>query len=169
MEKLQHSLVRADAMRKRTRRKVYALVNPIAYAIEGATITDQPALDKLQLLELAAIDAFARGVASVDDWRSIADMCNIAQTMADAGIGHEVMGTCAEVEMALQRAYGRYKTHGKLGVDALGLMAMRDLHEYHSLQRTSVDRSTYEACIRKTANKIRGKHPSVKVMLDKQH
>ncbi len=152
-------------MRKRTKRKVYALVNPIAYAIEGATITDQPALDKLMLLELSAIDSFSKGCASIDDWRAIADMCNVAQTMADAGIGHEVTKVCQDVEDALQRAHGRYMEHGKIGADALGLMAMRELQEYHQLQRTSVDRSTYEACIRRTANRIRGKSPSVKVMM----
>ena len=39
-------------MRKKTRRKVWALVNPIQHAIEGAAITPEDKLNQLQLREL---------------------------------------------------------------------------------------------------------------------
>lgn len=42
-------------MRKKCRRKVWALVNPIQHAIEGAAITPEDKLNQLQLREMAAV------------------------------------------------------------------------------------------------------------------
>jgi len=50
-------------MRKRTKRKVWAKVNPIAYAIEGAAITPSEQLNQLRQKELSTIDALTRGRA----------------------------------------------------------------------------------------------------------
>lgn len=41
--------------------------------------------------------------------------------------------------------------------------ALRDVYEFHDLQRCSVGRSTYERAIQDTANRIRSAHPSLKV------
>lgn len=151
--------------RKHTRRRHYALVNPIEHAIAGAAITPAAQLDRLRLLELAAIDAFAHGKATRDDWRSIADMSNVAETMAGMGIGPEALGAVRAVETALEDAHRRYTATGRVGTTGPGLQAMRDLQEYHDLQRTSVDRSTYERAIQATANRIRSAHPSHKVLV----
>lgn len=78
-------------MKKRTRRKVYLLANPIALAIEGAAITDASALDKLRLRELSAVESFRTGKATREDWMSLADMLNICETLAKDGIGPEAM------------------------------------------------------------------------------
>jgi hypothetical protein len=55
-------------MKKRCKRKVWALVNPLEYAIEGARISDRTALDRLLVRELASLDAFTRGKASLQEW-----------------------------------------------------------------------------------------------------
>ena len=48
-------------MRKKCRRKVYQLVNPIEYAIAGASVTQKEKLDKLALVELIAIESMVKG------------------------------------------------------------------------------------------------------------
>lgn len=56
-------------MKKRTRRKVWALVNPVQHAIDGAVITPQKLLDELRMLELAHLAAMRDGTAGLAQWR----------------------------------------------------------------------------------------------------
>jgi hypothetical protein len=150
--------------RKRTHRKVWPLSNPIALAIDGARITDDVRLDQLCLLELSAIESFKTGTATQDDWRAMADLVNLSETMCGMGIGKaEVLPTAQLVEQALGEAQVRFQTTGRIGTTGPGLQAMRDLQEWHHVQRTSVARSVYEQAIVQTRNRIRSAHPSVKV------
>jgi len=48
-------------MKKRCKRKIYALVNPILMAIEGACITDEDRLKQLSDRELQAINDMMTG------------------------------------------------------------------------------------------------------------
>jgi hypothetical protein len=73
--------------RKRTHRKVYPLVNVINHVIEGVHVTEQRILDRLRLLELSAIEAFAKGRATRHDWMALADLSNVAETLARSGVG----------------------------------------------------------------------------------
>lgn len=148
-------------MRKRTRRKVYALVNPIQHAIEGACITQQQAIEKLRLAELAAIDAMARGAATIQDWKLLADMVNISETMADSGIGPEALPYCHALQQDLIDAAHRYEKTKKMGLTGPGLVAAREVYGYHDLQRQSVARSEYERMIEKTRNRLQGNHNKV--------
>lgn len=152
-------------MRKRTRRRVYALVNPIELAIAGAAITDTRLLDQLRIRELSALEAFRTGQAGRQDWRDLADMLNIAETMARSGIGPEVLPVCDRAQQALAAAHARHQAHGRPGVDGTGLQALRELAEYHDLQRASVSRAEYERAIKATADRIRGAAPDVKVLI----
>lgn len=95
----------------------------------GCAITDTARLDKLRLVELAAIDAFARGMATRDDWRAIADLSNVAETMVGMGIGPEVEPAVRAVEGALEEAVQRFRATGRIGTTGPGLKAMRDLQE----------------------------------------
>jgi hypothetical protein len=151
-------------MRKRCIRKVWAKVDPIALAISGATITAEADLDKLRLRELSAIDAFATGTAQPAQFHAICSMLNLAETMGRMGIGPEVLPVCVLVEEFLLAAKEDFDATGMMGVSTFDLRDLRDLYEYHDLQRTSVDRSTYERAISRTRNKIRGAHPSLKVL-----
>lgn len=148
-------------MRKRTRRKVYPLFNPISYAIEGAAFTTERDLDKLRMLELTAIDQFAHGTATVRQWQDITDMLNLCETMAKQGIGPEALEACQRAQAALVEAAARYERTRRMGTTGEGLKAMRDLYEYHDLQRQSISRSEYESAIRVTSNRIRSKAPEV--------
>lgn len=149
--------------RKKCRRKVWALIDPIAHAIAGASITDTASLDKLRMLELSAIEAFAKGRATPDDWRALADMLNICETMARDGIGPEALEPCTQAQEALGHAHARHKEGKPLLFTGPELQAVRDSFAYHDLQRTSISRSQYEQAIKKTGDRIRSSHPSLKV------
>ena len=149
--------------RKKCKRKVWALIDPVALAIAGAAITDTASLDKLRMLELSAIEAFAKGRATPDDWRALADMLNVCETMARDGIGPEALEPCTQAQEALGHAHARHKAGKPLLFTGLELNAVRDSFGYHDLQRSSVSRSTYEQAIQKTANRIRSAHPTLKV------
>lgn len=150
--------------RKRCKRRVYALVNPIQYAIAGAAITSDADLNKLQAREVVALEAFRDGQAQIADWRLLADVLNIAETMARAGIGPEVLQTCERAESVLLQTQQRHRPGEPLTVDAEGLAALYDLAADHHLQRTSVARSVYEQAIAKTSNRVRSAAPGVKVL-----
>jgi hypothetical protein len=149
-------------MRKRTRRKVYALVNPISFAIQGAAISQEADLDKLRIRELAAIDAFARGAATIGDLHDINAILGLAETMAKAGIGREeVLPACAKAQEHLIDAARRFERTQKMGTTGLGLTSFRDLYAFHDLQRQSVSRSEYEKAIKATTDRIKSKAPDV--------
>lgn len=152
-------------MKKHTRRKVWGLTNPIALAIDGACIADDARLDKLRTMELSALQAWTTGAASVDDWRTFADLSNLTQTLCEMGIGPEALPTALQVEKVLCDAHARLRDTGRMGTTGPGLTAMRHLYEFHDLQRTSIDRSTYFRAINRTADRIRSAHPSVKVCI----
>ena len=95
------------------------------------------------------------------DWRWIADVLNIAETMAKHGIGPEVLPYCENAQKALLEAKERYDKTGKMGLSGPGIKTIKELWEYHDLQRTSVARSEYERMIKKTANNIRSHNKDV--------
>lgn len=148
-------------MRKQTRRKVYRLVNPISYAIEGATITPEDILDKLRQRELTSIEAFRMGKADLADWQMINDMANLCEVMAKSGIGPEALEAAERTHEYLLEAYHRYNKTKRMGTSGLGLVAFRDCYEYHDLQRQSISRSVYEQMLTRTMNQIRSKSPDV--------
>jgi len=147
---------------KRTRRKVWALVDPVAHAIAGAVITPDKLLDELRLLELSYISAMRDGTAGLAQWRALVDMLNLCENMASGGIGHEALPACERAEQALIEAAGRFERTGRMALLHEGVQAMRDVHEYHDLQRQCVSRAEYERWIRLTAARIRNRAAGVR-------
>ena len=152
-------------MKKQCRRKIWSTnINPIAHAIAGASITDKASLNKLRLGELTALDAMTRGAGTVEDWRLLVDMMNIAETMGKNGIGAEVLEHCAKAQEALHQAALRYEKTRKMGLSGVGINALREIYEYHDLQRLSIPRSVYERMIEKTRNYLRSQGKDVTVI-----
>jgi hypothetical protein len=153
-------------MRKRTHRTVRPLINPILHAMEGASITPSNVLDKLRVRELTAIEAFRTGRATKQEWMDMADMLNICETLASEGIGPEALEVCERAQQALADVHARYfGKHGSLTLTGPELQALREAYEYADLQRQSISRARYELAIRKTANRIRSSHPSLRVCI----
>ena len=143
--------------RKKCRRKVYPLINSLAHGLAGAAISDNAALDKLRLCELSAIDAMTKGMGTPEDFRWLADVINIGETMGKNGIGPEILPYCQEAQTELLAAAKRYQDTGKMILSGVGIRAIKDVWELHDLQRTSIARSLYEKAIKKTADRIRSR------------
>jgi hypothetical protein len=143
-------------MRKRTKRKIWALIDPIAHGIVGASITPRQTLDKLRFMEYAALDAITKGMGTIQDWRTLVDVLNLSEQMARGGIGKdEVLPVCEKAQTALHEAAIRYQKTMRMGLDGVGIQAIRDLIEYADLQQGSVTRAEFERFVQKTRNYIK--------------
>ena len=138
------------------------MIDPLRHAILGAGITQPHLLDKLRLRELAAIEAMSKGMGTIVEWQELADMMNICEVMASVGgIGPEALPHCQQAQEALEEAARRYEKTKRMGLSGIGLTAIKEVYEYHDLQRSSVPRSVYEQMIVKTRNRIRSKAKEV--------
>jgi len=141
-------------MKKQTKRKIWKLIDPVRHAILGAGITQEHLLNKLRLQELASLDAMTKGLGTVQDWQELADMMNICECMAMNGIGPEALTDCKSAQNALEQAAMRYQSTMRMGLSGEGITALRDVFEFHDLQRRSISRSEYEKYIMKTKQRI---------------
>ena len=148
-------------MRKKCIRKIWQKVNPIEFAIVGASITPEDLLDKLRLIELSAIESMVKGHGTISDWRALVDMMNIAETMGNNGIGIEVLPVCEIVQKEMESAAHRYEKTRKMGLTGTGIKYIKELYQLHDLQRTSISRSEYERMLQKTADYIRSNNHRV--------
>jgi phage gp16-like protein len=151
-------------MKKRTKRKIYPLVNTITFAIEGARVIDEAMLTEVRRLELAAIDAFRTGEATRTHWNQLNDMASLGELMALDGVGVEVLEVAEKAEDFLRDAKKRFAETGKMSFEAAGVITLNDLHEYHDLQRQSVSRAGYWLYVKKMMDLRRSKAPMVKII-----
>jgi hypothetical protein len=130
----------------------------------GASITDKESLEVLRKRENGSMDAFRNGTANKMDWNNINTVVKLAESMAEGGVGPEVMVHVKIAEMHLLDAQERFVRLGKMGSTALGLQSFQDIIEYHDLQRTSVARSVYEKHIKRVTDMVRSKSPKIKFL-----
>ena len=142
-------------MRKRTKRKVWNLIDPIQHGIIGAAITQRDKLDKLRTLEYSALESITKGQGTIQDWRTLVDVLNLSEMMGRSGVGPEVLPVCEKAQKALHEAAIRFKKTKKLGLSGEGIQAVRDLIEYADLQQSSISRSEFERYIQKTKNYVK--------------
>lgn len=136
----------------------------MTHAMVGAAITDDESLSILRKKEDGSMEAFRNGSATKQDWNNINAVVRLSESMAEAGIGPEVMVHVKIAEMHLLDAHERYKRIGKMGSTGPGLQAFQDIIEYHELQRTSVARSVYEKHIKRITDMIKSKSPNIKFL-----
>ncbi len=130
--------------RKRCIRKRWGdPVTAVAIAMAAAAVTPAAALDKLRINELLAIAAFAEGRAKPDDLHVACGMVNLTEFIARQGVSPEALEACARAEAALRNAAARLRETGALELCAAGVAALRDVHEFHDLQRQSVPRAEF--------------------------
>ena len=142
-------------MRKKTKRKMWNLIDPITHGIVGAAITQRDKLDKLRMMEYSALEAITKGQGTVTDWRTLVDVLNLSEMMGKNGVGPEVLPICEKAQESLHKAAMRYQETLQMGLDGEGIKACRDLIEYADLQQGSISRSEFERYIQKTKNYIR--------------
>lgn len=148
-------------MRKQCKRKVWALVNPITHAQQGAGVTTGKELTQLRGIELSALEAMCSGSGTTDEWQQLVAMLNVCETMARGGIGHEALPYCEAAEKAMLAAAKGYQNTKKMELTPEGITALREVYAYHDLQRISISRREYDAWIRKTMNRIKSMAPGV--------
>jgi hypothetical protein len=148
-------------MRKKVKRKVWALIDPIHHGIIGASITHRDKLDQLRMLEYSALDAITKGKGTIHDWRTLVDVLNLSETMARGGIGPEVLPVCEKAQKALHEAAMRYQSTMRVGLTGEGIQAIRELIQYADLQQSSISRSEFEKYIQKTKNYIKSNNDLV--------
>ena len=152
-------------MRKQTRRKIWSTdLNPVTHAMVGAAVTDDESLNILRKKEDGSMEAFRSGTATPHDWNNINAVVQLAESMAAANIGPEVMVHVKIAEMHLIDAHDRWRRIGKMGSTGPGLQAFQDIIEYHELQRTAVARSVYEKHIKRVTDMIRSKSTKIKFL-----
>ena len=134
------------------------------HAMVGASITDDETLNVARKKEADSLKAFKTGTATKQDWNNINAAVRLAESMAAANIGPEVMVHVKIAEMHLLDAHDRYKRLGKLGSTGPGLQSFQDIIEYHELQRTAVARSVYEKHIKRVTDMVRSKSSKVKFL-----
>jgi hypothetical protein len=137
---------------------------PVTHAMAGASITDKESLDILRKRENGSMDAFRSGTATKMDWNNINTVVRLAESMAEAGVGPEVIVHVKIAEMHLLDAQDRFVRLGKMGSTALGLQSFQDIIEYHDLQRTSVARSVYEKHIKRVTDMVRSRSSKIKFL-----
>jgi len=149
-------------MRKQTKRKVWALIDPLTHAITGAAITQRSKLDQLRMLEYSALDAITKGQGTIHDWRTLVDVLNLSETMARNGIGKdEVLPVCQKAQEALHQAALRFQSTKRMGLSGEGIQSIRELIQYADLQQSSISRSEFEKYIQKTKNYIKSNNDLV--------
>jgi len=149
-------------MRKRTKRKTWALLDCVTHAITGASITQRDKLDKLRLLEYSALEAMTKGQGTITDWRTLVDVLNLSEMMARNGIGkEEMMPICQKAQNALHEAAERYQKTLSMGLSGEGIQAVRELIQYADLQQSSISRSDFEKYIQKTRDYIKSNNDLV--------
>ena len=155
-------------MRKRTIRKVWRTdINPILYAMQGASITPRDKLDQLLARELSSLEAIVKGHGDLVSWNDLVNANNLAEELALMGVGKpEVMPVVIECQQHLIEAARRFLATGRMGLSGPAIRAMREMLQWHDLQRASIARSVYEEAIRKVTAKVKSGATSVTDLWD---
>lgn len=141
--------------RKKCRRKVWGVGDAVSIAISGACVIDDQRLTQLRAAEREALESFQYGRATWKHWAWIVSLVQAARVLVEMGVGPEALPSIEAVESFLEAAQARHEATGRLGATGPDLQAVRDLGEYHDLQRTSVDLATYQRAVEKAINRAR--------------
>lgn len=149
-------------MRKKCKRKHYALVNPIVHAIEGARITSDDLINQLRQREKITIEAIVNNTPDgLYAYQGLCELLGIAETMARNGIGVEVLPACEAAQSSLIKLKTRFEKWGKWDITPTELHTLNELCEWHDLQRQSISRGEYEKFLKNATNRMRSRAPEV--------
>ena len=96
-----------------------------------------------------------KGQGTIQDWRTLVDVLNLSEMMGKGGVGPEVLPICQVAQDSLHKAAMRYQETMQMGLDGVGIQAIRELIEYADLQQGSIPRADFEKYIQKTKDYIR--------------
>jgi len=132
-------------MRKRsTYRPKDVRLDAVQHAIAGAGVMHVSLQNRLQVVEIRALDAFKEGTATDEQVEVFAGVCFVAEMLAKERQGLELLEVCKRAEAAVEQCRRRFSEHGKVGRAAGEYETFAELCELHSLQRKSVSQAQYE-------------------------
>jgi len=140
------------------RRKYTSVKNPVLMAIENASVISPKRNAEYKNAELKAIGNMARGEFGNDEWVLMVDITNMAEMMARMGIGHEVIPVAAEAQVVLAKVRKEFADNNVWRIPQSEVFALRELQEYHDLQRQSIHYGQYLQIAKKIRNLVRGGH-----------
>lgn len=131
--------------RKKCRRKVRPLMADLMdYVTKGVTMIDGEMLDKLRAVDAKMLSAFREQRATLTDYLHAVDIMNLTEYMGRRGVGPEALEATDRLHGYLVEAAKRFEETGVMVLAEEGLTALKDVYEYHDLQRQCVDRATFE-------------------------
>lgn len=149
--------------RKRCKRRVYELnSNIVGRVLSGVALISEKNLNRIRLLELSQIEALATDKGTWQDIAGVRDMANLAETFADHGVGPEALPACEAAQEAILAIIARFERWQKVQATPAEIRALRDVFEYHDLQRQAVSVAQYEKLLRVTIARLATGHPKVK-------
>lgn len=151
-------------MKKHCKRRIWQKINTLQYVMEGVRPTAQSDLDQLHRRELSALEALTHGAGGLQEWHDLQAVLNLCETAIRMGIGAEAAQACQTAQAALIDAARRYESTRRMGLSGEGLVALRHLVEWHHLQRTAIDRKTYEKVIKLAGDRVRSRSPELVVL-----
>lgn len=131
-------------MRKKTRRKIWSICNPIDIAMHKASLVSTETSNEIMDIERESLGRFKEGTADLNDWNILASLTNMSEVMASDGVGPEVLVYSKSAQLALKRSAAFYKKSGKFLLDANGIYSFDELIEYAHLQIQSVSTGVME-------------------------
>lgn len=143
-------------MKKRTKRKVRPLLNPLHLAMTRVRGLSDGVLCDLRLMELSSIDAIATGIGDQKDISMLSGMAKLSEMMAGQGIGVEGLQVAIDAQVAIESIVERQNRLGKVGASMAELDALRSAFEVHDAQRQMLSHGEYEKFLKNVINKHDG-------------
>lgn len=147
-------------MASRKGRKAYrpqpVHLNAVQVAIGGATrLSTQHVAGQMHIVRTALAD-FSRGQQCPDHWRSLADVANMAESLADIGIGAgaDARTVIEAAQRTLHDVAVRHRARGSWTLYAHELDALQWLATLHHTQLAACSYSEFERALHATQQRI---------------
>jgi hypothetical protein len=129
------------------RRAVAITTNPVWRALNRTALPAAKQVDLALAANLALADVL-RGDGTRDDLDTIAVCANVSLVLSETGYGPENETKIIEAQEAIMRARMRAKKlTGRIGLDGLGLQALRDLLAIHDQQMAAATTADVTAAL----------------------
>ncbi len=145
-------------MRKRSPyRPGRVAINAVAIAINGSRKLSRSDVDGQRRLNLRALTEFAQAVDCERHWRTLADAANMAESLADLGIGSGQQATeiIHDAQLALASVHKRRTAGGSWTLYPGELEALWVLLDLHELQMRECDYREFDTAFQRTETRVR--------------
>lgn len=132
------------------------VANTMALARASVQLLSQKDVDMQCSITRQALDEFRSGLHCVQHWRSLADTANLAETLAEMGLGggQEAEAAINEAQQALAAVHQRHAARGSWTLYAAEVQALQWLVQLHRVQLANTSYGEFEAAFNRTRNRI---------------